>query len=104
MLGRNLKMVSLLLSEGCLEILDFLNEQKSGHFNEFRALYNSRTDRIFSANTISTRLKELVELGAIKKIVSTSQKGRNSVGYKITEKGKNVLEIAYRFENELKNI
>lgn len=97
-------MVNLLLSEGALELLEFLKNTESGHFNDFRSIKNTRTNKQLSANTISSRLKELVEKGAIERVVSSSKTGRNVVAYQITAKGKKALELAHTFEGKLSEL
>ncbi len=94
-------MITLIISEGTLEILQFLGKQKTGYFKELRNLKNIRTGRYFSSNTISSRLKELVEHGAIEKTVSEVSK-RNVVAYEITPAGKKALDLADKFEDELR--
>ncbi|MGB7532438.1 MAG: hypothetical protein WA977_05590, partial [Halobacteriota archaeon] len=62
----------------------------------FRELVNSRTGKIFSPNTISTRLKELVEVGALERIITKTKRERDVVGYKITPEGLKALETSYK--------
>ncbi len=97
------EMIILIISEGAIEILHFLNQREVGYFKELRNLKNLRTGRYFSASTISTRLKELSDYGAIEKAISTVS-GRNVVAYRINEAGKKTLELADRFEGELKRV
>jgi len=97
------EMITLIISEGALEILQFLNERDVGYFKELRKLKNIRTQTFFSTTTISNRLKELLEYGAIGKTISMSS-GRNVVGYKITETGKKAVVLADKFEDELRKI
>jgi len=91
----------MLLAEGALEILEAATQAKGIHFKDLRQLKNSRTGKTFSANTLSTRLDELEQIGAIKRIVSTTETGRSTVGYKITASGLKALEISNRYEQEL---
>lgn len=102
-LGKKFERMSLIISEGTLEILQFLKERELGHFKDLRKLRNIRTDRFFSSNTVSARLKELVEFGAIRKTVSDST-GRNTVAYELTDEGEKSLELAERFEKELQAV
>jgi len=60
----------------------------------------SRTGRKYSSSTISKRLKELVEAGALEETPTSSQKGR-IVGYRITNSGKKALELSYEYEEKL---
>ena len=96
-------LLNMILSEGSLEILEAAKDVKSKHFADFRALVNSRTGKIFSPNTISTRLKELVEVGALERIITKTQRDREVVGYRITPEGLKALEISYRYEEKLEN-
>ncbi len=96
-----LRLIGIVTSEGAVEILEFLKEAKTAHFNDFRTIKNARTGRIFSANTLSAKLKLLEEAGAIERIVSTSPKRRNVVAYRMTKSGGRSLEAIYRCEKEL---
>ena len=68
-----------------------------------RDLKNIRTEKFFSPSTISFRLKELIQCGAVSRQIAVSS-GRNVVAYKITETGKQSLELADKFESELRMI
>lgn len=96
-------MISLIIAEGALEMLQFLSKRELGYFKELRDLKNVRTNRYFSATTISTRLKELTQYAAIEKVISTVN-GRNVVAYKITKAGLRALEMAGAFEEDLKKV
>lgn len=96
-------LLNMILSEGSLEILEAAKDGESKHFTDFRALVNSRTGKIFSPNTISTRLKELVEIGALERIITKTQRDREVVGYRITPEGLKALEISYWYEEKLQN-
>jgi len=100
---RRFKLVNMILSEGSLEILEVAKDGKPTHFTDFRELVNSRTGKVFSPNTISTRLKELVEVGALERIITKTKRERDVVGYKITPEGLKALEISYKYEEELQN-
>ena len=105
MLGgkKRFKLLNMILSEGSLEILEVAKDGKPKHFTDFKELVNTRTGRVFSPNTISTRLKELVEVGALERIITKTKRDRDVVGYKITPEGLKALEISYRYEEELQN-
>jgi len=98
---KGFKLLNMILSEGSLEILEIAKDSEPKHFTDFRELVNSRTGKVFSPNTISTRLKELVEVGALKRIITKTKRERDVVGYKITSKGLKALDISYRYEEEL---
>ncbi len=93
----------MILSEGSLEILEIAKDSEPKHFTDFRELVNSRTGKVFSPNTISTRLKELVEVGALERIITKTKRERDVVGYKITPAGLKALETSYRYEEELQS-
>ncbi len=99
-MNKSYEWISLLVSEGTLEILKYLAERDVGHFKELRSLKNFRTKRNFSSNTISLRIKELVGYGAIERTISDS-KGRNLVAYRITDAGRKCIELADKFDDEL---
>ncbi|MGB7532501.1 MAG: hypothetical protein WA977_05920 [Halobacteriota archaeon] len=98
---KGFELLNMILSEGSLEILEIAKDGEPKHFTDFRELVNSRTGKVFSPNTISTRLKELVEVGALKRIITKTKRERDVVGYKITSKGLKALDISYRYEEEL---
>ena len=100
---RAFKVLNLILSEGTLEILEFANDIKPKCFTDFKGLINARTGRVFSPNTLSTRLKELVEIGAIERVITKTESDRDVVGYKITPEGLKALEIAYTYEKNLQD-
>jgi len=94
-------LLNMILSEGSLEILEVAKDGEPKHFTDFRELVNSRTGKVFSPNTISTRLKELVEVEALERIITKTKRDREVVGYRITHAGLKALEISYRYEEEL---
>jgi len=100
---KGFELLNMILSEGSLEILEIAKDGEPKHFTDFRELVNSRTGNVFSPNTISTRLKELVEVGALERIITKTKRDREVVGYKITPGGLKALEISYRYEEELQN-
>ena len=100
---KGFELLNMILSEGSLEILEVAKDGEPKHFTDFRELVNSRTGKVFSPNTISTRLKELVEVGALERIITKTKRERDVVGYKITPEGLKALDISYRYEEELQN-
>jgi len=100
---KGFELLNMILSEGSLEILEIAKDGEPKHFTDFRELVNSRTGNVFSPNTISTRLKELVEVGALERIITKTKRDREVVGYKITPEGLKALEISCRYEEELQN-
>ncbi|MFH1306280.1 MAG: hypothetical protein ABIH83_01325 [Candidatus Micrarchaeota archaeon] len=103
-MGREFKLINMLLAEGALEILECIEELEVARFGDFKRLRNGRTGKVFSANTLSSRLKELASSGAIDNTVIESRKQRKVVGYKITANGKKALRLAIKYENELEKI
>ena len=72
-----------------LDILGELNRDNR-RFSELKSLCKSQ-------KTLTVRLYELEELGAIKKIIETPKKSKIIVFYTITEKGKKILHLAEGF-------
>ena len=93
----------MIISEGALEILQCLQLQGTASFNDLRNLKNIRTGKTFSPNTVSLRLKELRNYEAITATIVDSS-GRNKIVYELTENGKKALQLADKFEGELKQI
>ena len=101
---KGFELLNMILSEGSLEILEIAKDSEPKHFTDFRELVNSRTGKVFSPNTISTRLKELVEVGALERIITKTKRERDVVGYKITPVGLKALETSYKYEEELQTV
>lgn len=95
--------MGLIISEGALEILQRIQLDGISNFKTLRNLKNLRTGKTFSPNTISARLKELREYGAIEATL-TQKSGRNVIVYKLTESGIKALQLADKFEAELKQV
>lgn len=98
-----LKWSSMLLSEGCLDILQYLKENRTAQFKDLSKLKNRRTGKPFSPNTLSSRLDDLEEMGAIS-IVAVKTDRKRSLGYEITEKGRQIIFATIKFEESLKAI
>ncbi len=94
------RILNMLLAEGSANILEELASGKPKQFGDVYGLINPRTGKKFSPNTISTRLKELEKMGAIKKEM-VAGKTRTSIGYVITDSGKKALVISKKYEKEL---
>lgn len=101
---KGVKLVNMIISEGCMEILEFSRDRKPKHFNDFRNLVNPRTNSKFSPKTVLVRVKELVRLGALKKVITKTKRGRDVIGYQITDSGIKALELAKEFEGKLKGV
>ena len=97
------ELTNMIISEGALEILQCLQKQGEASFKDLRNLKNIRTGKTFSPNTVSSRLKELRNYEAITATIIDSS-GRNKIVYELTENGKKALQLADKFEGELKQI
>lgn len=91
----------MILQEGTLDMLESMKDGKPKYFKQFRSLINTRTGNKYSASTISGRLKQLMEIGAVERTIVKTETGREVAGYRITSVGKNALEISYEYENRL---
>lgn len=94
----------MILSEGTLDLLEFMKDEKPKYFKQFRELRNERTNRKYSPSTISSRLKELITLGAVERAITKTETGREVAGYEITKKGIEALELSYEYENKLEGM
>lgn len=92
--------LTILLAEGSLDILEFLKKNKMGQFKDLAKLENKRTKRTFSPNTVSARLNELMDMNALTSIPVKTQRKR-VLAYQISEKGLQILDAAYVFEEKL---
>ncbi|MBU0591579.1 MAG: hypothetical protein ABIJ10_02645 [Candidatus Micrarchaeota archaeon] len=102
-MAEELKWLNMLLAEGSLDILEYLQKNRTAQFKDLAKLKNKRTGNTFSPNTISARLDDLEEMKAIQPTsVKTSRK--RVLAYEITEKGEKILEVASSFEKTLDDI
>ena|GEM_PF-3261082 len=97
---KELTWLKMLLAEGSLDILERLKGKGSAQFKDFSQLKNKRTGKKFSPNTLSARLNELEEMGAIHS-GSVKTERKRVLGYDITDKGRKILDMAYGFEEQL---
>ncbi|MBI5046955.1 hypothetical protein HZC07_04470 [Candidatus Micrarchaeota archaeon] len=102
-MSKELTWLSMLLAEGCLNLLEYLKTNRNGQFKELAKLKNKRTGKTFSPNTISARLDDLEEMGAIRTTALKTDRKR-VLAYEITEKGLAILDLAYYFEQKLNGI
>jgi len=98
---KELKLLKMLLAEGSLDILEYLKKKGACQFKDIAALKNKRTGKRFSPNTVSARLYDLEEMGALH-AGSVKTERRRVLGYEITDKGRKILEMAYDFEERLR--
>lgn len=100
---KDLKWLKMLLAEGSLDILEHLKGKGPAQFKDFSILKNKRTGKKFSPNTLSARITELEEMGAIRAgSIKTDRK--RVLGYELTERGTRIIETAYEFEGKLEGI
>jgi DNA-binding HxlR family transcriptional regulator len=98
------ELINMIISEGAVEILESASDGGPKQFKDFRGLVNPRTGNKFSPKTILERTKELVKLGALKKVIIRTKRGRDVVGYQISGSGIKALELAKEFERRLGDI
>ncbi len=94
----------MILSEGALDLLESMKDEKPRYFKQFRELRNERTGRRYSPSTISSRLKELINLGALERAITKTGSGREVAGYRITRMGIKALELSYDYEDKLEGV
>ena len=68
-------------------------------FNDFTKIKIGK--RMLSSATVSKRIDRLLAVKVIEEIVTRSKTGRRVIEYRITEKGKRVLNIANELEKAL---
>jgi predicted transcriptional regulator len=86
----------MIIKRGFLEILEIANGNEPKHFDDFTKIAVTR--RLSSA-TISKRLDELVKVKALEEMVIRSEHGKRIIGYKTTDKGKKVIEMAKKLQD-----
>ena len=101
---RRFRWLNMILSEGVLDLLEFLGDGKPRYFKQFRELKNERTGRKYSPTTLSSRLRELIKQGLVEHTITETGTGRKVAGYKITKKGIKALKLSNEYENKLKKI
>ena len=95
--------LSFYLLKGNVEILKFLDNNSPMQFKDIRDITNPKTSKKFSSRTVSLRLKELENSGDIKNEIVINSK-RKSIGYAITEKGRQSLEIIRETEKKFEKL
>lgn len=100
----NFMLVNMILAEGSPNILQELNKGRGKQFKDFIKLVNPRTNNFFSPNTITRRVKELTSIGAMKETIIKGDKGKSVIGYVITQKGKQALQISEKYEKVLQAV
>ena len=88
------------LRRGVLEVISLAtNIPKS--FKDFANI--SIGKRKLSSATVSKILKELVAIKVLEEVVIRSKTGRRIIGYRTTERGKKILELADELNKALKD-
>lgn len=93
-----------IMNNGTIEMLKASADKKPKRFEDFRELINPKTNKRFSPSTISFKLKELTELGMLKRVLTKTRTGRIVVGYVITQKGIDVLGLFESYNAKLRSI
>lgn len=82
----------MIIKKGFLDILEMADSNKLRSFNDFTKI--TTKNRKLSSATVSKRLDELIGASVIEEVVTRSRTGRRVIGYRTTEKGKRVVELA----------
>lgn len=85
------------LSRGVLEIIKLSNSAKPRSFSEFTNITIKR--KRLSSATVSKRLNELVAIKVVEEVPMRSGTGRRIIGYRITERGKKIIDLADELED-----
>jgi DNA-binding HxlR family transcriptional regulator len=85
------------LSRGVLEIVKLSDSPNPRAFSEFTRITINK--RRLSSATVSKRLNELVAIKVLDEVPMRSEKGRRMIGYRITERGMKVLELAHELDS-----
>lgn len=86
----------MVIKRGFLEILQAADSGKPKSFNDFTKIKIGSST--LSSATVSQRLDKLVEVRAIEEMVVRSKTGRRILVYKVTDKGKRIIEMARELE------
>jgi DNA-binding HxlR family transcriptional regulator len=91
----------MIMIRGVLEILQLANSYGPKSFNDFTKI-TIKGKRLSSA-TVSKRINELILDKVIEQTITKSKTGRRIIGYKTTEKGRRVIELARELEEAMGN-
>lgn len=89
------------LSRGVLEMIKLSNAADPKSFTDFTHITIKK--RKLSSATVSKRLGELVGIKVLDEVPMRSVTGRRIVGYRITERGKKVLELSKELDTVINN-
>jgi DNA-binding HxlR family transcriptional regulator len=87
------------LSRGVLEMIKLADSPSPKSFSDFTGITIKR--KRLSSATVSKRLNELVAIKVIEETTMRSKTGRRIIGYKITERGKKILDLAKELEDAM---
>jgi DNA-binding HxlR family transcriptional regulator len=85
------------LSRGVLEMIKLSDATHPKSFSDFTHI-TIKKKRLSSA-TVSKRLNELVAIKVLDEVPMRSETGRRIIGYRITERGKKILELAKELDD-----
>jgi predicted transcriptional regulator len=90
--------------KGLQEMLGMLQSTSNKVAQSFSDLTKiSINNKRLSTATVSKRLNELISVKAMEGVITKSKKGRRTISYKTTEKGKGMIEPAKKLEKALSN-
>jgi DNA-binding HxlR family transcriptional regulator len=89
----------MMMTNGMLKVLRMSDSQGPKSFGDFLEI--SVDKRRISSATVSKRLNEFVDVGAIDEVIARSKSGRKIIGYRATEKGKRIIKLSLKLRDEL---
>lgn len=87
--------------EGFVDILEYINSCEYAQFKDIIKIINKRTNKVYSGNTITKRLYEIVELNLVSLINKKSERKR-VIAYTKNDKTKKILDMCVLFNKALK--
>ena len=84
------------LSRGVLDIIKMADDHVPKSFKDFSSITIKK--KKLSTATISKRLNELVAIKVLDEVPMRSETGRRIIGYRTTERGRKILELAKELE------
>ena len=94
---------TLLITRNQVILNEFLKLNKPLQFKDFKLIINPNTEKKYSTKTISKSLKELESEGLIQNEIMMNSK-KKVLGYAITKKGIESIDILKETEIKLKKI
>ncbi len=90
----------MVIIRGVLEMLSLADSYAPKSFNDFTKIV-IKGKRLSSA-TVSKRINQLCDSKVLEEVITKSRAGRRVIGYRTTDKGKRVIEIAKELDTSLK--